>query len=258
MVAPVPCYRGYPDYAAAFGLQFVGIDALRDDDRTFVRKMTTGIEKNAPCLVALAHPDGINGRSFGLAVLKEIAAACAARDALLIIDEAYAGFMTPQRESTLLRFRNAVTLRTFSKTYGAAGVRLAGIVASPPIAVQIAKTRVANGLSSFAVGYLYFVMRNAVGFRRIAQDLMTWRAGIEAEFRRRRPDWLVPTSHANFVFADVGSELARDALRDRLVQARVHAKFFPEQPAFAHCVRLTVASPKIFAPVWDCIGGAHA
>jgi histidinol-phosphate aminotransferase len=253
LVAPVPCYRAYPDYAAAHGLDFIPVDALRDDDLGFSRKLIAAVQKHSPCLVSVTNPDGVTGRCLSRDVIEDVADACLDSGGLMILDEAYSAFATADWQRTWPQRENCVKLRTFSKSHGTAGIRLAAIIAPRPITDQIAKTRVSHGVSCFALSYLEFLIANDVQAQEMTRDVMVWRTAIESEFRRVRPDWIVSASHGNFVFVDTGCRDACSSFRNRLDAAGIRARFFPDEPAFQTCARLTVAPPEIFTRVWPCL-----
>ena len=76
------------------------------------------------------------------------------RDVLVVIDEAYVEFVQdPQAPDALALLRerpNVAVLRTFSKAYGLAGLRVGFAVAHPPVAAALRKTAVPFGVSGIA------------------------------------------------------------------------------------------------------------
>ncbi len=73
---------------------------------------------------------------------------------LVVVDEAYVEFVTGEdapRSLELYRDRpNVMVLRTFSKAYGLAGLRVGYAVAHPPVAAALRKTAVPFGVNSIA------------------------------------------------------------------------------------------------------------
>ena len=74
------------------------------------------------------------------------------RDVLVVIDEAYTEFVrddqAPDALAVLPRAANVAVLRTFSKAYGLAGLRVGYAVAHPPVAQALRKTAVPFGVST--------------------------------------------------------------------------------------------------------------
>ena len=75
-------------------------------------------------------------------------------DVLVVIDEAYLEFVTdPEAPDALATYRqrpNVAVLRTFSKAYGLAGLRVGYAVAHEPVAQALRKTAVPFGVSDIA------------------------------------------------------------------------------------------------------------
>ncbi|WP_339466616.1 aminotransferase class I/II-fold pyridoxal phosphate-dependent enzyme [Pseudomonas sp. EA_65y_Pfl2_P74] len=252
LLAATPCYRAYQEYAAAFGLRFFGINLLRTSEDEFIAKMTNAIVTNAPCLVSIANPDGVTGRLWTHAAISEILIVCERCHSILILDEAYASFSAP---SPMLfeRPEHCVRLKTFSKSHGAAGIRLAYIEAAPEIARQIAKTRVSNGISSFAISYLNFILQEKAEFYRIVSDIILWRERAENTLRSLYPYWDVPRSHANFIFFDTHCGSTINKLGLRLDKQGIRIRLFSSESDFTTCARATIAEPAIMDRLIACI-----
>src|SRR4029450_532566 len=75
-------------------------------------------------------------------------------DVLVVIDEAYREFVRdPEVPDALLLYRdrpNVAVLRTFSKAYGLAGLRVGFAIAHEPVADALRKTAVPFGVSGIA------------------------------------------------------------------------------------------------------------
>jgi histidinol-phosphate aminotransferase len=129
-------------------------------------------------------------------------------DVIVVVDEAYVEFVRdPEavRGLDVWRHRpNVVVLRTFSKAYGLAGLRVGYAVAHPPVAAALRKTATPFGVNSIAqvaaiasldaVDELSERVDSLVGERdRVAQALAD-------------QGWKLPRSDANFVWFPLGTE----------------------------------------------------
>ncbi|MDE3723938.1 MULTISPECIES: histidinol-phosphate transaminase [Nocardiopsis] len=121
---------------------------------------------------------------------------------LVILDEAYREYVRDPRVPdgvTLYRDRpNVAVLRTFSKAYGLAAVRLGFLVGHPPVVAAVRKT-----LVPFAVNHL----AQAAGIASLsAEDELLERVAATVAERTRVRDaliaagWTVPPTEANFVW----------------------------------------------------------
>ncbi len=110
---------------------------------------------------------------------------------------------------------NVCVLRTFSKAYGLAGLRVGFAIAHEPVAAALRKTAVPFGVSQLA-------QDAAVASLRAEEALMVRVEALVAERTRVREaltaqGWTVPPTEANFVWLRLGERTVglRRGLRTR-------------------------------------------
>ncbi|MFE9251878.1 histidinol-phosphate transaminase [Streptomyces sp. NPDC007088] len=127
-------------------------------------------------------------------------------DVLVVLDEAYREFnRDPEVPDGIDLYRerpNVCVLRTFSKAYGLAGLRIGFAVAHEPVAAALRKTAVPFGVSQLAQDAAVASLR--------AEDELLGRvdALVQERFRMvetlREQGWTVPDTEANFVWLRLG------------------------------------------------------
>lgn len=104
-------------------------------------------------LVFVTSPDNPTGLAAGVEELSVLAGVLP-EDCLLVVDEAYIDFVWPPESYTPLqafeKFENLVVLRTFSKAYGLAGLRIGYGVMPPSIADSLRRARIPFTLNLLA------------------------------------------------------------------------------------------------------------
>ncbi|HEY2723163.1 MAG TPA: histidinol-phosphate transaminase, partial [Pseudonocardiaceae bacterium] len=129
---------------------------------------------------------------------------------LVVLDEAYREFVTdPDIPDGVALGRdrdNVAVLRTFSKAYGLAGLRVGYCVAAEPVAAALRKVYVPFSVNSLA-------QVAALASLDVADELLARCQGVVAERRRVRGELLamgypVPDSQANFVWLALGEGAA--------------------------------------------------
>ncbi|MFC8129421.1 histidinol-phosphate transaminase [Streptomyces sp. NPDC057302] len=127
-------------------------------------------------------------------------------DILVVLDEAYREFNRDAEVPDgveLYRDRpNVAVLRTFSKAYGLAGLRIGFAIAHEPVAAALRKTAVPFGVSQLA-------QDAAVASLRAEDELMGRVGSLVSERTRvvetlRGQGWTVPETQANFVWLRLG------------------------------------------------------
>ncbi len=106
------------------------------------------IEKSQPRLVFICRPNNPTGVVLPLPVLDGWAAA--APETLFVVDEAYLAFAAPATSALALGQPNIVLLRSMTKDYALAGLRLGYAVGHPQVVAALAQTRPAWNTNALA------------------------------------------------------------------------------------------------------------
>lgn len=127
-------------------------------------------------------------------------------DVLVVIDEAYIEFnRDPEAVKGLHTYRthsNVGVLRTFSKAYGLAGLRVGYFVGPENIAEAVRKTAVPFGVSSIAQAAAVASLKADLELFEKVEVLVQRREWVEAELRAMGFD--IETSQANFIWLPMG------------------------------------------------------
>jgi histidinol-phosphate aminotransferase len=230
-----PTYRMHHRQAAMAGTDVV--EAHREQDFTLdAFKAIEAIEAEQPDIVFVCTPNNPTGTMSLPDDLRRIASAA---PGLVVIDEAYHEFCGTTFVGDLADFPNVLVVRTLSKAFRLAAVRLGYGIAAPELLTELARVRMPYAQSSFTQA------AGLVALRRKA-DLLSVVPKIKAE-RERLADAIdriagaeVSPSGANFLmfrWAKAG-ELV-DALRQRGIVVRD----FRHLPGCDDCLRVTVGTP---------------
>ncbi|WP_413966542.1 histidinol-phosphate transaminase [Actinacidiphila polyblastidii] len=160
------------------------------------------------------------------------------RDVLVVLDEAYLEFVRADEFPDGVRLYrdrpNVCVLRTFSKAYGLAGLRVGYAVAHPPVAEALRRTAVPFGVTQLAQEAAVASLRAGDAMRERVASLVAERERVHAALLDQ--GWPVPPSHANFVWLRTDGRTEEFARRceDEGVLVRAFA---------GEGVRVTVAEP---------------
>ena len=132
---------------------------------------------------------------------------------------------------------NVAVLRTFSKAYGLAGLRVGYAVAHPPVAEALRKTAVPFGVSSVAqAAAVASLRRRGRAARSGSTALVEERTRVQAALREQ--GWSsVPDSQANFVWLRLGERTAEFA-------AACEAAGVVVRPFAGEGARVTIGEPE--------------
>jgi histidinol-phosphate aminotransferase len=159
-------------------------------------------------------------------------------DVLVVLDEAYKEFVTdPDVPDGLVAYGdrpNVAVLRTLSKAWGLAGLRVGFLVAQPEVATAVRKVVTPFSTSGLAQAGALAALRQGDEVRRRCELVITERQRLLEAVRKLVPD--VPDSQANFLWLPLGD---RSAAFGAACEARgVIVRPFPGEG-----VRVTVGTP---------------
>jgi histidinol-phosphate aminotransferase len=198
-------FEAYPIAVGLTGATSVQVP-LTDDARHDLPAMLDAITERTKVLV-VCSPNNPTGPSVHRQELVEFLDAVPPH-LLVALDEAYGEFVTDPATPDayeLARGRdNVVVLRTFSKAYGLAGLRVGFALGPAPVAEAIRKCALPFGVSSVA-------QAAAVASLEAEAELLERVAAIVVERARVRDalieqGWTVPDAQGNFVWLALGDE----------------------------------------------------
>ncbi|MFH1469105.1 MAG: aminotransferase class I/II-fold pyridoxal phosphate-dependent enzyme [Pseudomonadota bacterium] len=186
----------------------------------------------------VCNPDNPTGRVLDLALLEQ-----AARDHLVVVDEAYGEFATehsgihPVRRGT----GNMLVVRTFSKAFGAAGLRLGYAVGHPDLLRELQHHQLAFPLSSYALVVGSALWRRRAQMTENVRRLQAERAQIGAAFAAM--GFQVLPGCANFFscFPPEGTDPV--ALGRLMMERGVLVRWFGPGQRHPGFLRVTVGTP---------------
>jgi histidinol-phosphate aminotransferase len=192
---------------------------------------------SAPGIIYICNPNNPTGTVTSRADI-EYAVANAPKGAILLIDEAYIHFSDAASSLEYVKAgKDVIVLRTFSKLYGMAGLRMGFAVARPDLLQKIASLRGMNSLPITALA--------AAKASLLDEDLVPSRKKYIADTRRETIAWLsgqgyaTTPSESNCFMLDVrrpGKEVLAAMAAKEIYIGRIW-------PAWPTQVRITVGTP---------------
>lgn len=242
---------GYLYFRTVVQLAGAALDLAPETDLTVnVDALLAGLRPETR-VVFVANPGNPTGTRIARAELLRLRDGLPDR-VLLIIDEAYGEFADAAGES-MFDFPargNTVVLRTFSKVYGLAGLRVGWGVFPPAVAAELRKIQNPGSVSAVSLAAAAAAMRDQPYMRRVRDETAARRDRFAAAMRQL--GFTVPHSHTNFVLIRFASAKAAtgaaDALRAGGIVLRPMGGY--ELP---DCLRATIGSEDDMAHVRDAI-----
>ena len=129
-----PSYAMYPLYCQMFKAKPKPLNInLNFTNKIYFEKLLKHIKKNKPKIVAIANPNQPIETYITVEQIKRIASLTIRKNCYLIIDEAYFHFNSISALKLINKYKNIIVVRTFSKAFGLAGLRVGYCVANKKI-----------------------------------------------------------------------------------------------------------------------------
>lgn len=164
-------------------------------------------------IVWLASPNNPTGDTMGQREIRRLLEELPG--ALVVVDEAYGEFAGTTMAPRVRRYDNLAVLRTFSKAYGLAGLRLGYLLLPENLRASFERAATPFPVSRAAVAAGLAALGDRAHLRRSVEVARRGR-----EFLRRSLPFVTYPSRANFVLADVSPRPA-SAVVERLFRSGV-------------------------------------
>jgi histidinol-phosphate aminotransferase len=203
-------FEAYPIIAATTGATSVRVPN-RPDHSHDLPAMAAAVTDRTK-LILVCNPNNPTGTAVRTAELDAFLAAIPP-SVLVVLDEAYLEFVTDSDvPDALARYGdrpNVVVLRTLSKAWGLAGLRVGYLVAQPPVAATVRKVITPFSTSSVAQAAALAALRAEDEMRRRVDTVIAERERVATMVRKSLPE--VPETQANFVWLPLGEGAAEFA-----------------------------------------------
>lgn len=225
VVHPWRSFESYPIAAPSVGATAVPVP-LTPDGRHDLDALAGAVGPQTVAVI-LCTPNNPTGPALTLAQVRDFVARVPA-DVLVLVDEAYIELATDPGVSTAVELiaehPNVLVLRTFSKVYALAGLRVGYGIGHPDLVAAIRAISVPFGVSSVAQAAALAALEDEEGTRSRIARTVAERERVRGELLELGFD--VPESQSNFVW--LPAQQSGPALVEACARAGLVVRPFPE------------------------------
>lgn len=241
IVYPWRSFEAYPIAADLTGATAVRVP-LRPDATHDLDAMAAAITDRTR-VVIVCTPNNPTGPVVKAAELDRFLAAVPPH-VLVVVDEAYVEFIRDPDAAdglaVLAGHDNVVVLRTFSKAYGLAGLRVGYAIARPQVAEAIRKATPPFAVTDLSQAAAVASLDSADALAERVEAIVQERDAMVGALREQ--GWDLPETQANFVWLPLGDDAMEFAAWCDPISVR---------PFAGHGVRISVGSPQANAAFLD-------
>lgn len=232
VLATYPTYSLYEVLCTLHGctLQYVDLDEAFQLSETFYEtpaRLCFLTRPNAPSGVAIPRED--------------VARLCEAFPGIVVIDEAYVDFCQDDCMDFPHRHENAIVMRTFSKSFALAGMRVGVAAARPEIIGDFLKTKDSYNMDAVSQAAALAAVEDYEYMREQAARIMETRDALRKRLVAMGFD--VPESQTNFLLARWRGNPPARTLFTQLKEQGILVRYFSSR-RLEDALRITVGTPE--------------
>jgi histidinol-phosphate aminotransferase len=222
-----PTFSMIPTFARLNGLRIVEASYRADWDLD-----TDALLESNARIIYICSPNNPTGTVVSRATVERVLAHA---PGLLILDEAYAEFASDHREDLVRSSDRLLVVRTLSKAFGLAGLRLGYAIGAPRLVSDVEKSRGPYKVNAIAERAAAAAFQEDLGWVRAhVAEAVDSRNRLDAALRAL--GFAPLPSEANFLLVPVPD--ARDAVR-RLRSQGIAVRGFEKLPRIGDALRIT-------------------
>jgi histidinol-phosphate aminotransferase len=244
-VVPAPSYAMYRVVIEQRAGRMVGVPRLGSDDGWAIDVPAVRAAARGAAMVWLCNPNNPTGSEEPEGAIETLldgiaadATADARQPAWVVVDEAYAEFTGRTTIPLRGRYPNLVVVRTMSKAYALAGLRVGFAITSPGTQARLAPYRPPGSIATISETVATRALRDGEDMRenvaRVGRERGRLMDGLKAA------GWSPEPSVTNFILADLGSPERAAAMADALMRRGLVPRTFPSTHPLARYLRVTV------------------
>ncbi len=234
-VVPVPSYTLYDYFVKCNGGKAIEVD-LTDDFQLDV----DAIVKQDAKVAIMPSPNNPTGNCFRRKDIEEILSRF---NGIVVVDEAYAEYADDSMIGRVNEFDNLVVLRTFSKAYAMAALRVGYAVSNLKLADMMMCVKIPYSLNMVSEGAAIAAVKDQDFIRRSVDMVRTERPKLDAGLRKLGFETF--PSDSNFILAR--SPIDHKVLVDGLKSRGVLIRDFGSKRRTENCVRTTIGTAELNA-----------
>jgi histidinol-phosphate aminotransferase len=197
---------------------------------------TTSLADDPAPIKFLVNPNSPTGTWHGRMSVERV---LTRSHGVVVLDEAYVDFASESQLELLAQHSNLIILRTMSKSYSLAGMRIGFALGDPSLIAALDMVKDSYNLNRLAIVAAVAAIKDEEHHRKIVDHVVAERAWLED--RLRTDGFEHSPSAANFVFVKPPPGNSAPAVADALRERRVLVRHYHREP-IAGWFRITIGT----------------
>ncbi len=240
VISPMPSFAMYKIYSTMHHADFIQVPLVQKDFSLDVEKLLKEARKESASLIFLSYPNSPTANYFQeekiIRILKE--SGC-----LVVVDEAYYEFGGKTFAPLISQFDNLVILRTFSKAFSLASLRVGYLLSNAKVVREIRKVKSPFNVNAFSQLAARIVFKYKDILQKKNEKIICEREKLVKKINEFSSFKAHP-SQTNFIFTEVKSLKEQTIVFDGLLEKGILIQIVnePDFSSTRYFFRITVGS----------------
>ena len=236
-----PGYAMYPVYCKMFKAKYIPIKLTPSNNDDYFLKLKKLIKLHKPKIIAIANPNQPIEVLLNIKQLNEICKLANQYKSIFIVDEAYYHFNKVSAKSLIKNYKNLIVVRTFSKAFGLAGLRVGYTISNEKNIGFLKSIKPIYEINSINIKIILFFLKNLKIMRQYVEDVNISRNILIKFFQKYKIK--VYGKFSNTVLIEFSDLNTAKIIAKKLYQKRYIVRFMNFQNK--GFIRLTLSGKKI-------------
>ncbi len=237
-----PSYGMYPVYCKIFNLKSRPLKLfLGEKNHTYYIKLKNKILHEKPSLVAISNPNQPIDVLLNKNQIANICKITHKLNCILIIDEAYFHFCKITAKDLIKKFDNLIIVRTFSKAFGLAGLRVGYCISNKKIIDLLKSIKPNYELNNINIKICKFLLKNTNIMKSYVREIKKSNMILVSNLKKLGLE--VYNSNSNSILVNFKSRKEANKKYDKLSKNKILVKKLSfDKKLF--CIRITSGTKK--------------
>ncbi|MDR3259684.1 MAG: histidinol-phosphate transaminase [Fusobacteriaceae bacterium] len=210
-----PSFSMYPIFTMMNEGNFIKIP-LNDDFSFDLNRTIEAIKKEKPIVTLICNPNNPTGTTIDVASIEEIAKL---NIGILVIDEAYEDFSNNSSINFIKKYDNICIIRTFSKAYALASIRLGYAIANEDIIKMLDTVRAPYTMNTLSQEIASYAISHFHLYKDKISEVIENREYLYEQLKNL--NIIVYPSKTNFLFMYLN-----DKIKNKMIENNIHLRYF--------------------------------
>lgn len=238
VLIPTPSFFLYEKAVNVFDGEVLSVP-LNSDLSFPTEKILEAAKRESPALIVLVSPNSPTGQSISFEDVDRI---LSETSSLVLVDEAYIEFSNKRSTQALIeRYDRLMVLRTFSKAFSMAGLRVGYLLCQPALCAELGKPKIPFSVNNFSASVAMKLMQQRTLIDERIQFIKKQKSFLWADLRSMNGVEVFP-SDTNFLIFRTRHE--SNTLFERLLREDVLVRDVSSYPMLRRMLRVNAGTER--------------